>query len=259
MTGRSWEDRVCTGILLVLAATAGAGSFAHIRDVAAGHGQGGWISFAIAGSVDLIAVASGLELRRRRRCGHPCRWPVFTLLLGVAMTLAANLATAGPGWWGAAVAVWPAVAFLAVAGLFETRVRHDPAGTAAVAGTGSPGQAARRRDVQASGRPGVSRDESSPVPVAEPAVSAVPVSAGPGRDRIVAAAPGRPRRSGSGRGAAVERMREYWVAERDAGRTPTGVELARLTGTDSSFGRRVRRQLLEEAVQQLGREADDAA
>jgi len=54
-------------------------------------------------------------------------------------------------------------------------------------------------------------------------------------------------------------MREYWVAERDAGRTPTGVELARLTGTDSSFGRRVRRQLLEEAVQQLGREADDAA
>jgi len=62
-------------------------------------------------------------------------------------------------------------------------------------------------------------------------------------------------------------MRAYWAGERDAGRTPTGVELARLTGTDSSFGRRVRRQLLEEAelsgraerAGDGGREAGDAA
>ena len=217
------------------------------------------------------AWAGRVDLVRDRRFGGPDRGR-FRFGASPAPAVRASVPVAGvhaaarcgddvggePGHGGPGL-VWPAVAFLAVAGLFETRVRHDPAGTAAVAGTGSPGQAARRRDVQASGRPGVSRDESSPVPVAEPAVSAVPVSAGPGRDRIVAAAPGRPRRSGSGRGAAVERMREYWVAERDAGRTPTGVELARLTGTDSSFGRRVRRQLLEEAVQQLGREADDAA
>lgn len=121
---RAWEDAVCTGIMLALGTAAGAGSFAHVRDVAAAHGQPGWLSYVIAGSVDLMAVGSGLEIRRRRRQRVPARWPVFTLLLGVGMTLAANLDTAGPGPWGAAMAVWCAVAFLAVAGLFETRVRR---------------------------------------------------------------------------------------------------------------------------------------
>lgn len=123
---RGWEDLTCTGIMLTLGTAAGAGSFAHIRDVAASNGQDGWIAYAIAGSVDLMAVGSGLEIRRRRRTGEPARWPVATLLISVAMTLAANLATAAPGPWGAAVAAWPAVAFLAVVGLIETRQRPAP-------------------------------------------------------------------------------------------------------------------------------------
>jgi hypothetical protein len=121
---RSWEDATTTSITLLLGAAAFAGSYTHIRDVAADHGQGGWISYAIAASVDFMAVGSGLEIRRRRRNDTGAKWPMFTLLLSVGMTLGANLATAGPGPWGVLMAVWPAVAFLSVAGLLETRTRR---------------------------------------------------------------------------------------------------------------------------------------
>jgi hypothetical protein len=218
----SWEGSTCTGIAMALGTAAGAGSFAHIRDVAAAHGQGGWIAYAIAGSVDLMAVGSGLEIRRRRRLGHPARWPVFTLLLGVAMTLAANLATAAPSWWGRVMAVWPAVALLAVVGLFETRVRRGRAATGpAAAGHLDSGT--------------VADAPSSPVTVPEPTtLPAVPAN---GRS-----AGG----TGTGGTAAVARMRAHWAARRAAGQTPTGAELARVTGTDPSLGRRVRRQLLKD-------------
>jgi hypothetical protein len=216
----SWEDAVCTGIALVLGAAAGAGSFAHIRDVAAGHRQAGWIAYAIAGSVDLMAVGSGLEIRRRRRRGHPARWPVFTLLLGVAMTLAANLATAEPSWWGRAMAVWPAVAFLAVVGLFETRLRRDSAGT-------RPAEAGHLRSGTGTDAP------PSPVPAPEPTD---PAEVDPPRGT----------EAGKTGTAAVGRMRDHWAARRAAGHTPSGAELARVTGTDPSLGRRVRRQLLAE-------------
>jgi hypothetical protein len=220
----SWEGVTCTGIAMALGAAAGAGSFAHIRDVAAGHGQDGWIAYAIAGSVDLMAVGSGLEIRRRRRLGHPARWPVFTLLLGVAMTLAANLATAAPSWWGRVMAVWPAVAFLAVVGLFETRVRRGRAAT-------GPAQAGHLDSGTAADAP------SSPATAPEP--TTVPSVAANGRPAGGA---------GKGRGgtAAVARMRAHWAASRAAGQMPTGAELARVTGTDPSLGRRVRRQLLED-------------
>ncbi|MGH3343684.1 MAG: DUF2637 domain-containing protein [Carbonactinosporaceae bacterium] len=110
-----------TGIALALGGAAFAASFTHVRDVAAAHGQPGWISHAIAVSVELMAIGSGLEIRRRRAHGHRHIWPVATLLLGVAMSLAANLETSGPGVWGKVMAAWPAIAFLAVAGLIETR------------------------------------------------------------------------------------------------------------------------------------------
>ncbi|MGH3329351.1 MAG: DUF2637 domain-containing protein [Streptomycetales bacterium] len=115
-----------TGIALALGGAAFAASFTHVRDVAAAHGQPGWIAWAIAVSVELMAIGSGLEIRRRRARTHRYAWPLTTLLLGVAMSLAANLQTAGPGPWGKVMAAWPAIAFLAVAGLIETRPTTRP-------------------------------------------------------------------------------------------------------------------------------------
>ena len=116
-----WEQATATTSVVVLGTAGFAGSFTHIRRLAESHGQAGWLSWVIAGSVDFVAVAAGFELRRRRRNGEGARWPWFALLLGVAMTLGANVATATPDLWGYVVAGWPPVAFLVVAGLIETR------------------------------------------------------------------------------------------------------------------------------------------
>jgi hypothetical protein len=116
-----WEQATATTSVVVLGTAGFAGSFTHIRRLAESHGQAGWLSWVIAGSVDFVAVAAGFELRRRRRNGEGARWPWFAMLLGVAMTLGANLATATPDLWGYVVAGWPPVAFLVVAGLIETR------------------------------------------------------------------------------------------------------------------------------------------
>jgi hypothetical protein len=76
---------------------------------------------AIAVSVELLALASVAEIRRRRPRGEKV-WPaILVMLFGVAMSLATNLATAAPGPWGKIMAAWPAVSFLLVAALVESR------------------------------------------------------------------------------------------------------------------------------------------
>jgi hypothetical protein len=46
-----------TAPVLVLAAIAGAGSFTHIRDTAAKHGQGGPMAWAVAVCIDFSELA----------------------------------------------------------------------------------------------------------------------------------------------------------------------------------------------------------
>ena len=48
----------------VLAAIAGAGSFTHIRDTAAQHGQTGPMSWAVAVCIDLTCVMAARERQR---------------------------------------------------------------------------------------------------------------------------------------------------------------------------------------------------
>src|SRR6202011_5879473 len=50
----------------VLAVIAGAGSFTHIRDTAAQHGQGGPMSWAVAICIDLTCVMAARERQRDR-------------------------------------------------------------------------------------------------------------------------------------------------------------------------------------------------
>jgi hypothetical protein len=138
---------VANGIALVLGTAAFSVSFTHVMRVASEHGQGGWVAKAIATSVELMALASVAEIRRRKSRREPVWIAVGVLLLGVAMSLASNLATAAPGAWGKTMAAWPAVAFLAVATLVESRTGGPAADAQAprTDGLTSTGQATQIR------------------------------------------------------------------------------------------------------------------
>ena len=99
----------------VLAVIAGAGSFTHIRDTAAEHGQRGPMSWAVAVCVDLTCVMAARERQRDKQAGITSRrlsWPAVVLAGGVLLSLAANLAQAQSTAWGRIVAALPPAAFL---------------------------------------------------------------------------------------------------------------------------------------------------
>jgi hypothetical protein len=99
-------------IMLAIGAAAGAASFTHVHDVAAAHGQVGWLAWADAVVLELMSVASGLEIRRRKRVHGPVGFPVAVLAVAVSLSLSAQVvdAEASPiGWITAAI---PALGFL---------------------------------------------------------------------------------------------------------------------------------------------------
>jgi Replication initiator protein, pSAM2/Protein of unknown function (DUF2637) len=61
------------GPLTVIAAIAGAASFTHIHDTAAEHGQSGWMAWAIAVCIDLLAVVAAREIQRDADTPIYCR------------------------------------------------------------------------------------------------------------------------------------------------------------------------------------------
>lgn len=113
---RRWAVAVLdSGPVLLLAGIAGAGSFTHIRDTAAQHGQRGPMSWAVAVCVDLTCVMAARERQRDKRHGIATRrlsWPTVVLAGGVLLSLAANLAQAQPTAWGQVMAATPCAAFL---------------------------------------------------------------------------------------------------------------------------------------------------
>ncbi len=115
--------------MLILAAIAGAGSFVHIRDTAAQHGQHGPMSWAIAICIDLTCVMAARERQRDIRTRRPARrlsWPVLVLTGGVLLSLAANLDQAQPDTWGRITAATPAAAFLIAVSMLERRATSRP-------------------------------------------------------------------------------------------------------------------------------------
>ena len=136
----------------VLAVIAGAGSFTHIRDTAAQHGQHGPMSWAVAVCVDLTCVMAARERQRDKQHGAVTRrlsWPTVVLAAGVLLSLAANLAQARPDTWGRIVAAVPPAAFLVAVSMIERRAAQRPRLTA--------GQDRAAGEPSAPGRP-------SPVP-----------------------------------------------------------------------------------------------
>ncbi|MDT0308824.1 DUF2637 domain-containing protein [Streptomyces sp. DSM 44917] len=110
--------------VLVQAVIAAALSFAHIHDLAAAAGQGGWKAWAYPVSVDLLLVAAWRRLRDGATPAAGWCW----FLIALAASLGANVATAGlldlaavPVWLRILVAGWPAVAFLG-----GTLLAHTP-------------------------------------------------------------------------------------------------------------------------------------
>jgi hypothetical protein len=98
--------------MLAIGGAAGAASFTHVHNVAAAHDQPGWLAWADAIVLELMSVASGLELRRRNRSRASTGFPATVLGCAVTLSLAAQVAEAEPspiGWIAAAV---PALGFL---------------------------------------------------------------------------------------------------------------------------------------------------
>ena len=93
-------------IMLAIGAAAAAASFTHVHAVTAVHGQGGWLAWANAVVLELMSIASGLELRRRRRHGYSITLPAVVLVCAVVLSLAAQVVEAEPspiGWIAAAL------------------------------------------------------------------------------------------------------------------------------------------------------------
>ena len=76
---QSVEGLVQVVIMLAIGVAAGAGSFRHVHDVAAMHGQAGWLAWADAVVLELMSIASGLELRRRKRAHESVKFPAVVM------------------------------------------------------------------------------------------------------------------------------------------------------------------------------------
>jgi hypothetical protein len=142
----------------VLAVIAGAGSFTHIRDTAAQHGQAGPMSWAVAVCIDLTCVMAARERQRDKQNGITTRrlsWPTVVLAGGVGLSLAANLAQAQPTAWGRIVAAVPPVAFLVAVSMIERRAARRPRLAAgqdgAVGAVGEPSAPGRPSPVHEAG------------------------------------------------------------------------------------------------------------
>ncbi|WP_436758297.1 DUF2637 domain-containing protein [Streptosporangium sp. V21-05] len=114
-----------SGPVIVLAAIAGAGSFTHIRDTATEHGQSGWMAWAVAVCVDLTCVMAARERQRDKKTGRVrdglASWPTLVLILGIVLSLSANLHQAEASVWGWITAATPAGAFLIAVSMLERR------------------------------------------------------------------------------------------------------------------------------------------
>ncbi|MFF3668530.1 DUF2637 domain-containing protein [Microtetraspora malaysiensis] len=171
-----------SGPVIVLAATAGAGSFTHIRDTATASGQSGWMAWAVAVCVDLTCVMAARERQRDKKTGRVRRgwvsWPTLVLVAGIVLSLAANLHQADPTVWGWLTAATPAGAFLIAVSMLERRasgphLEPSPVPSSAVVPASSPVSASPSASVALAVLDGPasssSADSSSSVPALVPA------------------------------------------------------------------------------------------
>lgn len=115
--------------VMALAGVAFGASYGHIAKLCGDYGPHGWVQYATAGCVDLLCIIGAEERQRdkrigRERIGKWVSWPTLVLVIGIALTLAANLATADRRILGYFVAALPAGALLLAVSVLERRVSH---------------------------------------------------------------------------------------------------------------------------------------
>lgn len=118
---------LASALLVFPGAVAGVASYWHARAVAAVHAgaqvvgapdMSPWLPF----TTDGMLLAAGLVIYFRRVTGaRSSTFAYVAAVLALGATLAANLENAGPGPWGAAVAVWAPLTF-AIADLLLARL-----------------------------------------------------------------------------------------------------------------------------------------
>ena len=123
------EGVVQVVIMLAIGASAAAASFTHVHDVAQAHGQPGWLAWADAVVLELMSVAGGLELRRRKRLHDHLWFPAVVLVIAVVLSLSAQVVEAEPSVIGWLAAALPAAGFLAMVKIALGRTRPGPNGT----------------------------------------------------------------------------------------------------------------------------------
>ncbi|MDZ5446085.1 DUF2637 domain-containing protein [Micromonospora sp. 4G57] len=131
--------------MLAIGGAAGAASFTHVHNVAAAHGQPGWLAWADAIVLELMSIASGLELRRRKRAHTSTVFPATVLACAVTLSLAAQVVEAEPsviGWVAAAV---PALGFLVMVKIALGRTSTATPATARTIADRRPDEAGRTR------------------------------------------------------------------------------------------------------------------
>lgn len=135
MTGRPPGERVENAaqvvILLTIGGMAGAASFTHVHNVAAAHGQPGWLAWADAIVLELMSIATGLEIRRRRRAGQPVGFVAAALVAAVVLSVAAQVVEAEPSVVGWLAAALPALGFLTCVKVVLSRTPTETVTTAA--------------------------------------------------------------------------------------------------------------------------------
>ena len=117
---------------VVVAAIAGAASWSHIASVAAAAGEAVWVAWSLPLAVDGLVVVGVAALLEDRRAGRiPRASARVAVAVGVAATLAANVASAEPTWTARAVAVAAPVSFLLSVEVLTRSGRPRPAERAA--------------------------------------------------------------------------------------------------------------------------------
>jgi lipopolysaccharide export LptBFGC system permease protein LptF len=115
--------------VLVVAAVAAVVSYEHMRAVSAGAGEG-WRSWLLPLSVDGLIVAASMVMLTRRAAGRPAgplAWG--SLVLGIAASVAANVASADSSVTSRVVAAWSPVALLLSVELLLQLLHARPTGS----------------------------------------------------------------------------------------------------------------------------------
>lgn len=119
----------------LVAGVAASASYTHMQELAAHHGQG-WLAYLIPLSVDGMILAASLLIVNARRTYSETPWLAWlALVVGVLVSLAANVASALPDITSRLISAWPPVAFAAAFEIILRLVRNtdsNPAGVALV-------------------------------------------------------------------------------------------------------------------------------